>query len=111
MSNFVDIGALGDIPVRGARVVRTLRGDVAIFRTVSGGVYALDDYLADKAGPLSNGIQHDERVTDPMFNWVFDLATGEAQGADEGTVETYDIKVENDRVLLDISKLAAQSAA
>ncbi|MEO1687493.1 MAG: tRNA-(guanine-N1)-methyltransferase, partial [Pseudomonadota bacterium] len=31
--SWIDIGALGDIPVRGARVVRTAEGCVAVFRT------------------------------------------------------------------------------
>lgn len=110
MSNFVDIGTLEDIPVRGARIVHTRRGDIAIFRTATNSVYALDEYLEGKAGPLSNGIQHGEQVTDPMFNWVFDLATGQAQGNDEGAVNTYDIKVIDDRVLLDISSFALSVA-
>lgn len=105
MSRFVDIGCITDIPVRGARIVRTDHGDIAIFRTASGSVYALDEYLKDKAGPLSNGIQHDEKVTDPMFNWVFDLASGEALGADEGAVKTYGIKTIDGRVLLDVSNI------
>lgn len=110
MSNFVDIGTLEDIPVRGARIVHTHGGDIAIFRTASNSVYALDEYLKDKAGPLSNGIQHGEQVTDPMFNWVFDLATGQAQGNDEGAVNTYDIKVIDGRVLLDTSSFARSVA-
>ncbi|MBE1291884.1 MAG: nitrite reductase small subunit NirD [Rhodobacteraceae bacterium] len=100
MTDFIDIGSINDIPRRGARVVRALRGDIAVFRTATDNVYALDEYLPGKAGPLSNGIQHDEKVTDPMYNWVFDLATGEAQGADEGKVGTYDIKCEDGRLLI-----------
>lgn len=111
MSKFIDIGTLADIPVRGARVVRTFGGDIAVFRTSQNGVFALDDYLPGKAGPLSNGIQHDNKVTDPMYNWVFDLASGEAQGADEGKVGTYAVKLENDRILLDMSKVDQRAAA
>jgi len=33
MSNWIDIAALEDIPQRGARVVKTKLGCVAIFRT------------------------------------------------------------------------------
>ena len=104
MSNFVDIGGIEDIPVRGARVVKTNNGDIAVFRTASGNIYALDEYLPEKAGPLSNGIQHGEQVTDPMFNWVFDLATGQAQGDDEGAVNTYETRIEKGRILLDVSR-------
>lgn len=110
MSDFIDIGNLNDIPTRGARVVRTHRGDIAVFRTASDQVFALDEYLPGKAGPLSNGIQHDNKVTDPMRNWVFDLATGEAQGADEGTVATYPVKLEGGRILIAASAVAAVAA-
>ncbi|OUS34739.1 tRNA-(guanine-N1)-methyltransferase [Rhodobacterales bacterium 56_14_T64] len=110
MSNFIDIGSLTDIPLRGARVVRTHRGDIAVFRTATSEVFALDEYLPGKAGPLSNGIQHDNKVTDPMRNWVFDLTTGEAQGADEGTVATYPIKLEDGRILIAASAVTAVAA-
>jgi nitrite reductase (NADH) small subunit len=111
MTDFIDIGNITDIPVQGARLVRTTQGDIAIFRTASGNVYAVDEYFEDKAGPLSNGIQHGEKVTDPMRNWVFDLATGEAQGADVGRVGTYEMKVEDGRLLLSTAALANQVAA
>ena len=111
MTDFIDIGSINDIPLRGARVVRTHRGDIAVFRTATGSVYALDEYLPGKAGPLSNGIQHDEKVTDPMYNWVFDLATGEAQGADEGKVATYEIKCEDNRILISAAAVSPSVAA
>ncbi|AZV79918.1 nitrite reductase (NAD(P)H) small subunit [Parasedimentitalea marina] len=111
MSGFIDIGKFDDIPARGARIVRTPRGDIAVFRTASGQVFALDDYLPGKAGPLSNGIQHDTQVTDPMRNWVFDLASGQAQGADEGSVATYPVKCEQGRILIAASAVTAQGAA
>ncbi len=110
MSDFIDIGNLTDIPLRGARVVRTHRGDIAVFRTASSEVFALDEYLPGKAGPLSNGIQHDNQVTDPMRNWVFDLTTGKAQGADEGTVATYPIKLAEGRILIAASAVNAVAA-
>lgn len=111
MTDFIDIGSINDIPLRGARVVRTHNGDIAVFRTATNNVYALDEYLPGKAGPLSNGIQHDEKVTDPMYNWVFDLTTGEAQGADEGKVATYDVKCEGDRLLISAAALSPSVAA
>jgi hypothetical protein len=38
-----DVGPIGEIPPRGARVVRTPRRDIAVFRTVNDEVFALDD--------------------------------------------------------------------
>ncbi|SOC18600.1 nitrite reductase (NADH) small subunit [Rhodobacter sp. JA431] len=109
--NWVDIGALDDIPAQGARVVRTKLGCVAVFRTADDQVFALADRCAHKGGPLSEGIVHGHKVTCPLHNWVFSLETGEAQGADSGQVPTFPAKIENGRVLLDAARLQQESAA
>ncbi len=111
MSNFFDVGALGDIPQQGARLVKTASGCIAIFRTSEDKVFALDDKCPHKGGPLSNGIQHGEAVTCPLHNWVFDLNTGEAQGADVGQVKTYPVKVEAGRILIDRDFIGVKVAA
>ncbi len=111
MSNWIDIAALEDIPARGARVVKTAQGCIAIFRTHDDRVFALDDACPHKNGALSEGIVHGAAVTCPLHNWVINLETGMAEGADEGQVATYRIKVDNGRILLDASRLAARSAA
>lgn len=111
MSNFMQIGALSDIPPQGARVIKTQIGCVAIFRTDDDKVFALDDRCPHKNGPISNGIQHGEFVTCPLHNWVFDLNTGEAQGADEGLIKTYPVQVKGDQIFLDVSQLNETIAA
>ncbi|WP_313350633.1 nitrite reductase small subunit NirD [Paracoccus sp. (in: a-proteobacteria)] len=100
MTIFVDIGALTDIPPQGARVVRTAQGCVAVFRTADDRVFALDDRCPHKGGPLSEGIVHGDRVTCPLHNWVFDMNTGSAQGADQGLVRTWPVRVEQGRILI-----------
>jgi nitrite reductase (NADH) small subunit len=107
----VDIGTLDDIPVQGARVVKTVFGCVAIFRTAGDQVFALDDRCPHKGGPLSEGIVHGTSVTCPLHNWVFDMATGIAQGADDGRINTYAVRVVEGRIVLDASRLKRQSAA
>ena len=82
--SWVDIGALTDIPARGARVVKAPGGDIAVFRTVDDEVFALRDRCPHKGGPLSQGIVHGAAVTCPLHNWVIDLLSGEATGADDG---------------------------
>ncbi|MXU63886.1 nitrite reductase small subunit NirD [Oceanomicrobium pacificus] len=111
MTTAIDIGALEDIPRQAARLVKTHFGCIAVFRTAEDKVFALDDACPHKGGPLSNGIQHGEQVTCPLHNWVFDLNTGQAQGADEGAVRTYPVRVEAGRILLDRAALAPQVAA
>ena len=111
MSNFIDIAALADIPRQGARLVKTAQGCVALFRTADDQVFALDDRCPHKGGPLSEGIVHGASVTCPLHGWVFDMTTGQAQGADEGQVQTFAVRVEGGRVLLDATSLTQRSAA
>lgn len=111
MSQWIDIAALNDIPQRGARVVKTAQGCVAVFRTAQDEVYALNNACPHKGGPLAEGIVHGASVTCPLHNWVFSLETGTAQGADEGQVATYPARVVGGRIELDAAFLAARSAA
>ena len=90
---WMTVGRLSELPVQGARVVRTPRGDVAIFRTLSGRVFALDDRCPHKGGPLSQGIVHGDRVACPLHNWLIDLATGEVVGPDEGCTRTIPVEL------------------
>ena len=111
MSDWFDIGALDDIPRRGARVVKSAMGCVAVFRTHDDEVFALDDRCPHKGGKLSDGLVHGHSVTCPLHNWVFALNDGLATGPDEGSVRTHPAKVEGGRVLLDVSALRAGRAA
>ncbi len=77
---WVDVGELDCIPRRGARVVVTDGGEVAIFRTADDQVFALDDRCPHRAGPLSQGLVHGERVTCPLHGTEVCLSSGRVQG-------------------------------
>jgi len=109
--NWIDIGHIDDIPLHGARVVKTPVGCVGLFRTGPAEVFAASDRCPHKGGPLSEGIVHGQSVTCPLHNWVFDLNTGEAQGADAGRIETYPLRVEAGRLLIDGAAVGKRSAA
>ncbi len=110
LTDWADIGALADIPPRGARVVHTSTGDVAIFRTADDRVFAIDDRCPHRGGPLSAGIVQGRSVTCPLHNWVIDLETGLAEGADEGCSRTVPVRLEGGRVLLGLARLASRAA-
>jgi nitrite reductase (NADH) small subunit len=107
---WIDVGPLDDLPRQGARLVRTARGCVALFRTADDRVFALDDRCPHKGGPLSEGIVHGTQVTCPLHAWVFSLETGMAQGADSGSVGTYPVRLEGGRLMLEASRLVARAA-
>lgn len=97
---FTDIGALEDIPARGARTVKTAAGDIAIFRTGDDEIFALRDQCPHKQGVLSQGIVHGRNVTCPLHNWVISLETGRAHAPDSGCTHSFPVRLENGRVLL-----------
>ena len=109
MSEWIEIGALTEIPRLGSRVVRTASGDIAVFRTESDEVFALDDRCPHKGGPLSQGIVHNRRVTCPLHNFVIELASGQAVAPDEGCTRSHPAKVESGKVFLAVKQVAAAS--
>lgn len=95
-----DVGPLQAIPQRGARTVRTPRREIAVFRTASDEVFALENRCPHKGGPLSDGIVHGRKVACPLHNWVIDLESGAATGADEGCAESIPVRIVSGRIHL-----------
>jgi len=102
LTAWIDVGAITDVPLRGARRVPTPKGDVAVFRTGDNQLYALKDRCPHKDGPLSQGMVHGRSVTCPLHAWKIDLATGEPLGADagKGCTPVMPLKVQDGRILL-----------
>ena len=105
MAEWKSICKLDDIPRLGSRIVRSMNGDIALFRTSSDEVFALRDRCPHKGGPLSQGIVHGRAVTCPLHNWVISLETGEAQGADKGCAHRIPVRVDAGRVLMSAQAL------
>jgi nitrite reductase (NADH) small subunit len=110
MTDWIEIGTIDAIPRRGSRCVNTASGRIAVFRTQDDQIFAIENRCPHKQGPLSEGIVHGASVTCPLHNWVFDLATGQAQGADEGQVRTYPIDIVEGRIFMaaEIMTVAAE---
>ena len=101
VGDWIDVGPLAAIPVRGSRTVPVAGGDeVALFRTGDNQVFALVNRCPHKHGPLSQGIVHGHAVSCPLHNWRISLVTGEALGEDKGCTPTIPVKVDGGRVLL-----------
>ena len=106
MTEWTLICRIEDIPVLGARRVARSQGlDVAVFRNDTGDVFALLDRCPHKGGPLSQGIVHGKRVTCPLHSWTLELGSGEAVAPDVGCAARFPVKVENGRVLLQVTNI------
>ena len=108
---WLDLGPVTQIPLRGARTVPVDGGEeIAVFRTGDDRIYALENRCPHKKGPLSQGIVHGDRVTCPLHNWVISLATGEALGSDSGCTPTIPVRLVSGRVLVARAAVVKQAA-
>jgi nitrite reductase (NADH) small subunit len=104
-TDWIEIGAIEDIPRRGARVVRSGGRDIAVFRTADDEIFALVDRCPHRGGPLSEGIVSGRSVACPLHNWVIDLASGAAMAPDIGCAPQVAVRVTQGRILLDAAAL------
>jgi len=101
-----DVGPVSAVPLRGARTVRTPSREIAVFRTASGEIFALENKCPHKGGPLSEGIVHGRKVACPLHNWIINLEDGEATGEDHGCAKKFPVKIERGHILIDMGALA-----
>ena len=100
--NWVEVGRIEDIPLLGARLVKSPKGDIAVFRTQGDEIFALRDKCPHKGGPLSQGIVFGRHVACPLHNWTIGLADGNAAAPDKGCAGRYAVRVEDGIVYLQL---------
>ncbi len=103
MTQWYDLGPIDEIPPLSARTVRIAGREIAVFRTADGDAFALENRCPHKGGPLADGIVHGRKVACPLHNWVIDLTSGEATGADEGCAAAFPVEVDAGRLRLGIA--------
>lgn len=103
MVEWTSIGSIAEIPVRGARVVETEKGPIAVFRTGDDQIFALENRCPHKQGPLSDGIVHGQRVTCPLHSWVIELESGEAVAPDVGCAPKVLVRLDGDQISLGLA--------
>ena len=106
MSDWIDICGLDDVPPLGSRILETGDITIAIFRTSTNEIFAIEDKCPHKGGPLSQGIVHGQRVTCPLHNRVFDLREGKALAPDRGCLKRFKAYVADGRIRLELTPLA-----
>jgi nitrite reductase (NADH) small subunit len=99
-TKWIAIGHVDAIPRQGSRVVLTPDAAIAVFKTLDGRLFALEDRCPHRGGPLSEGIVSGDCVTCPLHSMKISLAEGTALAPDEGQVKRYPVKLEGDQVLL-----------
>ncbi|PLY05981.1 MAG: nitrite reductase (NAD(P)H) small subunit [Arcobacter sp.] len=102
MANWIKIIEANEIPLMGSRKVIIGEEEIALFKTKSGYIFAINNICPHKQGKLSEGLVHESVVTCPLHNWDIDLASGEALGNDSGCTNVYETKIEGDFLYLSL---------
>ena len=102
VSGWQVVCALDAIPRLGARVVKSVHGNIAVFRNAEDEVFALLDKCPHKGGPLSQGIVFGRKVACPLHGWNIGLDDGNAVAPDVGCARSFPVKVEDGQVLLEV---------
>jgi nitrite reductase (NADH) small subunit len=74
--------------------------EIAVFRAREGAIYATQAYCSHRDGPLADGIVGDGKVVCPLHSYVFDLATGDPVGNNCLTLETFDVRLNDEEEIL-----------
>lgn len=100
---FYPIGSINQFLPQIGRVVQLQDVELAIFRTSSEEVFALENKSPHpKGGPIAEGIVSGHILYDPLYDWQIDLRTGLVQAPDEGQVKVFPTKVEAEAVWVQV---------
>lgn len=102
MAKWYKITEIENIPSMGSRIVKIGEIEIAIFKTSSGSIFALNNECPHKQGKLAEGLVHETTVTCPLHNWDIDLVTGEALGNDSGCTNIYETKIKEEVVYINL---------
>lgn len=105
---WVRIARCSDIPLREGRAVTLGTREIAIFN-LGDRFLAIDNRCPHKGGPLADGIVSGTTVVCPLHAWKLSLETGNGPSA-SSCVETFRTRVEDETVLVELSKECADGS-
>ena len=96
---FVEVAKTADLPVGRAKAVNAAGRTVALYHTASG-FFATANVCPHRGGPLAEGDLMGNEIVCPWHLWGFDVTSGACTGDPAICVPSYEVRVENDRVLV-----------
>lgn len=95
---FVTVGTLDELPVGLGRAFVVGGHRIAIFRTRTGKVFAVENECPHRGGPLSEGMLAGEQVVCPMHAYRYDAKSGVCDQSGTCAVATYPVEVVGESV-------------
>lgn len=102
MADFIEVAKISELPVGRVRVCSVGERRIALCHTTNG-FFAMDNTCPHRGGPLGEGDIIGNELVCPWHLWSFDVATGMCGGNPTLVVNTHEVKVEGDRVLVRIA--------
>ena len=99
MATMTKVAKTSDIPTGTGKVLEIGGKTVAVFNC-EGTFFAIDNTCKHRGGPLGEGSLAGTTVSCPWHGWEYDVKTGECAMDPSIKVQTFDVKVEGDDVLL-----------
>ena len=97
----VDVGSASSLPAGSVTEV-IVSGRLYAICNLDGRLHAIDGVCLHRGGPLGHGQIHDGHIVCPFHLWEFDCRTGEYDYDPSQRLATFEVKVENDRILLQV---------
>jgi nitrite reductase (NADH) small subunit len=98
------LSAAVSIPPGEGRNFDAMGEKVAVFRTRSGGVFAVQAACPHRGGPLADGLLGGTTLICPLHAWKFDVSTGEVLFGECG-LKVYPVRVdESGQIVLSLEK-------
>lgn len=99
---FIEVANTSEVPPGRAKACHVEGRTIAVYHTDEG-FFATDNVCPHRGGPLAEGDLIGNEITCPWHLWGFDIATGLCAGNPDIRVAAHAVRVENDRILVDLS--------
>ncbi|HEX7708776.1 MAG TPA: Rieske 2Fe-2S domain-containing protein [Thermoanaerobaculia bacterium] len=101
MPDYVEIARTTDVPLGRARACDAGGRTIALYHTASG-FFATDNVCPHRGGPLADGDLIGNEINCPWHLWSFDVESGLCPGNPEVTLETHELKIDGERILVKV---------
>ena len=101
---WTDVCSIGEIPNEGLKELE-VSGTTILLARRDAQVFALPPLCPHMREPLCNGVFDGETLTCLKHLWQWNIDTGESTGEAEKSLKQYMVKVDDERVLVDLTQV------
>jgi nitrite reductase (NADH) small subunit len=98
----VRLCVLDDLPEGIGRAFRVGDTSIAVFRTRTGKVFAVDGVCPHRGGPLADGMLAGDQVVCPYHAFRFDARSGDCDQAGVCSIKSYPVDVRDGAVVVTV---------